>query len=245
MTVEHGEPGLYEHLLFNSPLSTQRADALAIRLAASVPADVLDVGCGWGELLLRVLEASPTATGVGIDTDDRLLDRGRAAAKGRGLADRIAFANRPGAEVREPADLVICIGSSQAFGEPPQALEALWALVRPGGRLVFGDGIWEQHGTVDRALVWDDAVELPDLGGLVDLAVGLGYRPLHVETANADEWNAFESGFLADLEEWLMQHAGHPDADRIRADADDHRRRWLNGYRHGLGFAYLTLGVPA
>lgn len=29
------------------------------------------------------------------------------------------------------------------------------------------------------------------------------------------------------------------------ARADEHRRRWLNGYRNGFGFAYLTLGVPA
>jgi hypothetical protein len=68
---------------------------------------------------------------------------------------------------------------------------------------------------------------------------------LYVETAATQEWETFESGYLADAEEWLMTHAGHPDADRIRSDADDHRRRWLHGYRNGLGFGYLTLGVPA
>jgi len=81
--------------------------------------------------------------------------------------------------------------------------------------------------------------------GLVERAVDAGFRPLFVETANTDEWDAFESGFLADTEEWLLHHAADPRAVALRAAADDHRTRWLRGYRNGLGFCYLTLGVPS
>lgn len=115
-------------------------------------------------------------------------------------------------------------------------------LVRPGGRLLLGEGFWAPSGPVQESLVYDDVLELADLAGLVDLAIGAGFRPLYVETANTDEWDAFESGYLADDEEWLLTHAGHPGAQRITAAADDHRNRWLRGYRNGLGFAYLTLG---
>lgn len=59
--------------------------------------------------------------------------------------------------------------------------------------------------------------------------------------ANEDELFAFESGYLADLEEWLLHH----DDAEVRARADQHRKRWLHGYRNAFGFAYLTLGVPA
>ena len=238
------EPAFYGHLTFNAPLSDGRADAIAARLAAAAPATVLDVGCGWGELLLRVLAAAPGARGTGVDTDDRVLARGRDAAVDRGLVGRVAFDNIAGRDLSEPADLVMCVGSTHAFGDTPDALAALQKLVRPGGRLLFGDGIWQERGPVDRGLVWDDVLAQPDLGGLVDLAVDSGFRPLWVEAADADEWDAFESGFLADSEEWLMTHADHPDAPKIRAQADEHRRRWLHGYRNGLGFGYLTLGVP-
>ncbi len=238
-------PGYYEHLSFNAPLSERRADALAARLAAQVPADVLDVGCGWAELLLRIVAATATARGVGVDTDERVLDRGRVAARARGLEDRVELSARPGGELVEQADVVVCIGSSHAFGDTPTvALEGLRRLVRPGGRLVYGEAFWEARGAVDESLVWDDMLALPPLGGLVDLAVAAGFRPLYVETASPGEWEAFESGYLADQEEWLMTHTGHADAERVRAEADDHRRRWLHGYRNGLGFAYLTLGVP-
>ncbi|GGB85683.1 hypothetical protein N798_17335 [Knoellia flava TL1] len=69
-------PGFYEHLTFNAPLSDARADALASRLAARSPSDVLDLGCGWGELLVRVVDRAPGAQGLGVDTDERHLDRG-------------------------------------------------------------------------------------------------------------------------------------------------------------------------
>jgi hypothetical protein len=36
-----------------------------------------------------------------------------------------------------------------------------------------------------------------------------------------------------------------PDVEEVRSRADAHRDRYLRGYRDVLGFAYLTLGVPA
>lgn len=235
-------PGRYQHLTFNAPLSEARADALAQRLAATSPTAVLDVGCGWAELLLRVLAAAPDAQGVGVDTDDDHLARGRAAAAARGLSPRVRLENRPGAEVTEPADVVLCIGSSHAFGDTvAEALAGLRRLVRPGGRLILGEGTWEVRGPVEPERVWDDVVALPSIAGLTDLAVAQGFRPLWIETANEDELFAFESGYLADLEEWLLTH----DDPAVRARADEHRSRWLHGYRNAFGFAYLTLGVPA
>ncbi|MGC9668666.1 hypothetical protein ACNTMW_19175 [Planosporangium sp. 12N6] len=47
------------------------------------------------------------------------------------------------------------------------------------------------------------------------------------------------------MEEWLLSHADHPEADAVRAKLDKHRSIWLRGRRDVMGFAYLTLGpVP-
>lgn len=242
---DHDGPGRYQYMTFNAPLSDARADAIAARLAAARPKDVVDIGCGWGELLLRVVERAPEATGLGVDTDEPLLARGRAAAQQRGL-QRVTFDNVEGKEVSHEADSVICIGASHAFGSTPAALAYLHDVVRPGGRLLFGDGIWNPHAPVPRPeLVWDDLPELPTLAGLVDMAVEAGFRPLWTEVASPEELDAFESGYLADWEEWLLTHPAHPEAEGIRARADEHRQRWLHGYREAFGFAYLTLGRPA
>src|SRR5690606_33776285 len=165
-------PGFYEHLTFIAPLSEARADALAGRLAATAlgggsgtaPITVLDVGCGWGELLLRVVERIPGAQGLGVDTEERHLERARAAAESRGLAARVTSEHPTGAELTEAAAVVVCIGSSLAFGDSTAAaLAGLRRLVRPGGRLVLGEGTWEVRGPVEPERVWDDVVALPSI----------------------------------------------------------------------------------
>src|SRR3954452_2620376 len=84
-------PPRLTRLTFHGPLSEARAARIVGRLAERAPATVLDIGCGWGELVLRVLEAVPGATGVGIDLNGEDLARGRANAAARGLAGRVEF----------------------------------------------------------------------------------------------------------------------------------------------------------
>jgi SAM-dependent methyltransferase len=235
--------GYYDHLDFNSPLSGARADALAAALARRGPATVLDIGCGWAELLLRVVAAATDARGLGVDSDEKLIARGRDNAARRGLAGRVELRASDGSAPLDPADAVLCIGADHVWGDQASALAALHPLVRPGGVLLFGTGYWQRPPTVEEAAgLGATPDELPDLAILVDRCIAAGFRPLDIQTANEDEWNAFESGYLADLEEHLMTD---PAATVQREEADRHRDGWLRGYRGVLGFAYLTLGVPS
>lgn len=131
----------YGELHWNTPLSLAHAALLGERLDLDDGMTLLDLGCGWGELLTRlVVQAGPTATGVGVDTDGALLERGRRAAADRDLGDRVRFVNAPASEWTEPADRVLCIGAAHAWGATLDALDALGEYVGPGGRVLFGDG---------------------------------------------------------------------------------------------------------
>jgi cyclopropane fatty-acyl-phospholipid synthase-like methyltransferase len=246
-------PGSLTQLTFHGPLSEDRAARLTERLTRTSPGTVLDIGCGWGELMLRILAAVPGATGVGIDVDEGDLARGREAARARGLSGRVTFVGESGIGTsRGPADLVLCLGASHALSEakPPEhtaaALSVLRRLVTPGGRVLLGESIWQRTPTAaELAAMWPGitAGELPDLAGLVDLAVDAGFRPGWIETASEQEWEEFESGYQADEEEWLATHPDHRMAAETRKRVDEHRSYWLRGYRGILGLAYLTL-VP-
>jgi SAM-dependent methyltransferase len=243
MANDRPEPGYYEFLEFNAPLSGTRADSIAHALARARPRSALDVGCGWAELLLRVLSASDGTKGVGIDTDGAVLDRARRNARARGLDNRVRFVEAVAPTEADPVDLVICVGSDHVYGNQGQALQVLHRLTAPGGRVLFGTAFWETPPTSDQARAVDFEPEaLSDLDGLVELATNAGFRPLWTQTANRDEWESFESGFLADWEEWLHRYGHVPSAAEIRRKADTHRKGWLAGYRDVLGFAYLTLG---
>ncbi len=251
------EPPRLTRLTFHGALSEERAHRMIRRLSAphtsAPPTSVLDIGCGWGEFMLRLLEATPAATGMGVDLNEDDLARGRANAESRGLAERVGFVQESAIDgTLEPADVVLCLGASQALSDarPPEhikaALPALRRLVNPGGRVVLGEGFWQRPPTdAELATMWPDAsaAEFYDLAGLVDLAVAAGFRPAWIETANNDEWEEFESAYQADVEEWLAANPDHPLAKETRDRVERHRATWLRGYRGVLGLAYLTL-VP-
>ncbi len=247
-----GPPRL-TRLAFHCPLSETRADALVRRLTRTNPATVLDIGCGWGELMLRVLAAAPNATGTGIDINADDVARARRNAADKGLQERAEFVEESATKTtRGPADLVLCTGASQALttAEPPhhtpEALSELRRLVTDNGRVLLGEGFWQRTPTpAELKGMWPGAAATDhhDLATLLDLAVAAGFRPEWTETANLDEWEEFESAYQADIEVWLAQNPGHPLAAETRDRLDRHRAQWMS-YRGVLGLAYLTL-VPA
>lgn len=230
--------GYYEWLDFNNPMTEETADRLVAELATAGPADVLDVGCGWAELLLRLLAACPGAMGHGIDHDDPLIDRARRNAADRGLAGRVTFSSTLGAH--EPADLVLNLGAEHVFGSLDDALAGLWPLVRPGGRLLLGTQFWEEQPTRELVEVIGHVPSLPEL---IDGAAAAGWRPLGLQVATLQDWDHFEFRFLGDWEQFAMAPTSAAQAASARLAADEHRAAYLR--RRGvLGFAFLTLGRP-
>ena len=242
------EPSGHRLLDFNAPLSDARAGRLVASLGPLAGARVVDLGCGWAEMLLRVLAAEPTARGLGVDEDPEAVDRGTGNARVRGLADRVRLEVGDVTDTStrtDPADVVLCIGASHAWGGTRAMLDAVRSATRQGGRALVGDGIWERPpGAVALAALDASADEFASLSALVDLAMESGFRVLAVSVASLDEWDDFESRWCAGRERWLLDHPGHPDAGEVRRVVDQHRRAWLHGYRGVLGFAYLTLALP-
>lgn len=242
-------------LTYMSPLSDDRAARLIDFLGSELTGTVLDVGCGWASLLVRVVAAAPDSRGVGIDTDPDALAHGRRLAESLGVADRL--------ELREvdstttglddvSAAAAICIGASQAWPRTDPgdermnydgALRGLRRVVRRGGRVVFGEGIWSQPPTP--AAIGplggreDEMTFLPDL---LELAVGNGFAIHAFHEASVDEWDVFESGYTARYATWLAAHEpDHPDAKEVAERARAQREAYLRGYRGVLGLAYLHL----
>ncbi|WP_239311880.1 class I SAM-dependent methyltransferase [Plantactinospora mayteni] len=229
----------YARMRWNTPLSEEHADLLLGRLDIPAGGSVLDLGCGWGELLLRAVAGGDPALGVGVDTDADALDRGRRAAKERGIG-QVSFVRQAAATWRQPADRVICLGSAHALGGAAAGLAVLADLVRPGGRLLFGDGFWERTPSAEAVEIFGaDVLSLPDL---VELIRGTGWRVLHLSTTDQREWDDFESTWRAGREEWLLAHPDDPRAAGVREELDARLREYVTVYRGLLGLGYFVLG---
>jgi ubiquinone/menaquinone biosynthesis C-methylase UbiE len=229
---------LYARMRWNIPLAPDHADLLLDRLDPRPGMAIADLGCGWGELLLRaVARAGDGAAGTGIDGDTRLLERGRGEAARRGLA--VEFTKGDAATWDGTADRVLCTGASHAFGGTAGALRALASVVPPGGRLLFGDGFWKQPPSPEAVEILGD--ELGPLEDLLETCRAAGWRVIHFSEADQREWDDFESTHRAGRQEWLVANLDHPRAAEIRDWLDVREREYVTVYRGVLGFAYLVL----
>jgi SAM-dependent methyltransferase len=235
------------HLRWNTPLSEAHADLLIEACAPSPGARVLDLGCGWGELLMRLVAPAADATGDGVDTDPDALARGERLAAERGLGTRVRFHRTPAPEWQAEAyDIAVCIGATHAWPDSTTgALRALRTALRPGGTALLGEGFWARQPTPEAlAGLGAEPEELGTLHQLVTAATAAGFRPLQVTVADEREWDLFESYARAGRgERWALAHPGHPLRDRVLAEAERHRDGYLSGYRGVLGFAYLVLAA--
>ncbi|GHH51886.1 SAM-dependent methyltransferase [Lentzea cavernae] len=243
---------LHDDLTFHGPLSPERATRLIHSLMPLDDAHVVDVGCGWAELLLRTLEAAPTATGTGVDLKAADIAHAQANADARGLTARVSLqvADVGQWHPARQANAVIVNGASQVWGGDPlqhtaTALAKVRNLLAPGGRLLLGEGFWQQEPTeAQLAAMPVPREQYGSLADLVDLAHSHGYRLLAAEQASLDEWDVFENGHGLAWERWLQANPNSDHAAEIRAKADAARNHRLHGWRNTLGLAYLTLQAP-
>jgi SAM-dependent methyltransferase len=238
-------PPLHHELDFNAPLSSYRADLLVRSLGPLDGQHVVDLGCGWAELLLRTVAAG--ATGHGVDQDAEAIAHGRQLALDRGLADRVTLEVGDAGAWTGSADVLILNGATQVFGGDPlthtaNALEAGRRILRPGGRLLLGEGFWEREPTEAQLAVMPIPREqYGSVADLVDRALKHGYQLGWLSQANQDEWDEFESAHGLGHVRHLLDH---PDDTAVRERADRQRNWRLHGWRGVLGMVYLTLVLP-
>ena len=231
-------------MLFNSPISPEKADLLIGLLDLEERSQVVDVGCGTGEFLVQVLEKYP-ATGIGVDLMAESLAEAREKAADRGCSDRVKFVE---GDVREmefdsPFDLGICMGASHAYsvGEPayPKTLKGLGAILQPGGLLLMGESYWMQEPEQE----YLDFVGEPN-GTYrshlenVELAAEFGFTPVYCNTSSLDEWDDFEWRHHMRIE---ARAEANPDDPEL-AKRKEFGRKWRNAYlrwgRGTLGFGF-------
>ena len=159
------------------------------KLALREGTRLLDVGCGWGSLLLHAAERYG-ANGVGVTISARQAELARERVAEAGLADRIEIRLADYRDVRDgPFDAISSIGMFEHVGLSQLRVyfERLYALLHPRGRLL-NHGIARPAGQrrtfgrrsfIDRYVFPDG--ELHEVGAVVSAIHEAGFEVRHVE----------------------------------------------------------------
>jgi SAM-dependent methyltransferase len=238
-------------VLWNNPIGEQKFDQIALALELSPGNRVLEIGCGTGEMLIRLVERYGIQA-IGIDSSEEAIQEARRSAILRTsdadlewmVVDAKSWHVEP-----ESFDLALCIGSTHAFGLGAGAFERairnIAPLVRHGGKLLLGDGFMTAPADSEyRKILGDFPSDETTHYGNIAAARDNGLVPLSAWVSSEDEWDEFEWSHQRLAE----QSAANKPDDVQACEKLKRRRQWMDAYlrwgRITLGFGVYLLRKP-
>jgi len=228
------------------PIGSEPIETIIGLLPLAAGERVLDVGCGRGELLLRIAELTG-ASGFGVDLAEDQIAIARAEAEARIPDGRVRFEALDARRLAEPEGslaLAACVGSTHALGGLQTTLERLVPLIRPDGCLLVGEGFWAQKPSADLLRTLGDAAEeeLTSYAELLAAGEPHGLQPVYATRATAQDWDGYEWADVLNADRYAREHADEEGVELLRDRVEFGRRRRLLAAAQGeaLGFALVV-----
>ena len=245
-TIAHGQRQIL------GPITPERSDALVERCRLHVGDHVLEVGCGKGDLLVRLLARWTSATGEGFDRNPWFLAAARAAAQAarNDVVRRVSFieTDLPAALIADRGvALTIGMGATGVYdGDQAATVRGLAAATRPGGVVVFGDGLWVREpllsGLAAFGMAHDELAEGVD--GFAALGLEAGLEVIDIEVVSEAEWDEYEASYAGAVRAWATVHPDDPDRDAFLARSAMMADSYALWRRDAFGFAIGRFRVP-
>jgi cyclopropane-fatty-acyl-phospholipid synthase len=219
-----------------------KLDLVCRKLGLGPGVRLLDVGCGWGSLALHAAQHyGADVVGVTLSVEQARLARQRVAEAG--LADRVEIRVQDYRAVHDgPFDAISSVGMAEHVGRVamPEYVADLFALLRPGGRLLnhaiawsAGDTRWDRDTFISRYVFPDG--ELLSLAETVAQVERGGFEVLDVE--------ALRRHYALTLRAWVERLEKQWDA-AVALTSEGRARVWrLYMAASALGFEQGRMGV--
>ena len=235
----------HENHLFCNPLSEAKVDELVELLRIPKGGRLVDIACGKGEFLRRVVRRW-SCRGVGVELDRSWASEAEAKAAEWGLEGRIEVVQSDGAKYDGSSgsfDAAVCLGASWIWGGYTGTLDALARWTRPGGTVLVGEPFWIRDPSSEHLEAakmqrsqFGSHVENVEVGQARNLSL------LHAVVSSPDDWDRYEGYQWYSAERYAQRNPSDPDVPELLQTMRRHRDIYLMWGRAELGWAcYLFL----
>lgn len=213
----------------------QKIDLCCRKLQLKANEQLLDIGCGWGSLLINAAK-NYGVRGLGITLSKEQLEYGREQIKQEGLQDRIQLEYLDYRELRrmnQTFDKVVSVGMLEHVGKAnmQQFLANTKKILQPGGILLLhtiGKTAEEPTNSWIKKYIFPGC-HLPDLGSIVKNATNLDLQFIDCENMRLH--------YSKTLDKWNERF--EQNEKRIRAMFDDRFIRMWRFYLVGCSTSFL------
>jgi SAM-dependent methyltransferase len=228
-----------DHVLCN-PLSLAKVDEMVGLLDLPAGGRILDIGCGKGEMLVRIVERYGVSA-VGVDLSPYVVRELRER-----VASRIPTADAELLEMDGAAyagesssfDLAGCLGASWTFGGHAGTLEALARWTRPGGQVLVGEPYWRREPDPEY-LAWSGMTreQFGTHEENVRAGADLGLTPIYALASDEDDFDRYEALQWRAADRYARAHADDPDLPELLERVARGRDEYVRWGRSTLGWS--------
>ena len=207
-----------------NPMTGAELDELVDVLGDHGIGSMLDVACGYGELLVRAAAAMPL-DGTGIDLSPWMITAAHEQASSRLGEHRLRFVLGEAKDFRPdaPVDAAICIGAEWVWHDFSGTVRALSERCAPGGLVVVGAArlhVAADQSTVRRTHGFVESID--------DMAATLkqhNLEPVHRIDPNDAGWDSYLERTRHAARAWATLYPGERSDQWLTEQADWHDAR--------------------
>jgi SAM-dependent methyltransferase len=204
-------------------------------------ARVIDVGCGKGEMLIRLAEKYHVK-GVGVDKSPYCVREAAESKRKRVPRADLKFLEMDGAQYRpengEPSDLAMCMGATWIYGGYRNTIKALAGMTSPSGFVMVGEPFWRKTPSQEYLNSGELSTDSFDTHpGNVATGESEGLRTVYTLVSGEEDWDRYESLHWYAAAEYALANPEDPDLEELSASVSKERESYLNWGRETMGWA--------
>lgn len=229
-----------------NPMRSSKMDRFIEILDLPMESNVLDVGCGKGEFLLR-LHDRYNVSGVGVDISKQFHANCLEEKEKRAPEADIDFLLMDAAEYKtdNQYDLTCCMGASWIYGGINGTLKALEGWTKPGGLIIAGEPFWLKNPDPEY-LKADDMKRETFHTHMENVVMGdeFGLTCSYTMASDLEDWDYYESPHWRSAAEYVDENPDDPDNPELLKNAKKFRDIYLKWGRDTLNWCLYVYRKP-